>query len=201
MIIRYAAPQEKRQTRGQFQITDTICRTRGHTCRVSLYAEQKLGAGQYSFKSSLNSCFKVAFTSAGFVNAQQRSYIFIPHGPAIRAACQRRENLSGARLLVCSASGAADKNLLPGGCVSYACDVIGPGNDDIVDVGVAALILNQLELSQRGLEYTFGYGVLTQESYGNQPLARLRTEAHFQGLLSAAVLVCLACAISYFARL
>src|SRR2546425_231369 len=82
--------------------------------------------------------------------------------------------------------------------VVHACDVIGPTDDDIVDIRIAALILNHLKLRQRRLEHTFRYCVLTQESEGNQPLASLRPEADFQALLSSAVPVGLAAGISYF---
>src|SRR5207302_9131817 len=90
---------------------------------------------------------------------------------------------------------------MPAGRLGHSGRVIGAGDDNVIDVRIAALELNKLKLRERGLVYAFRHGVFAHERDGNQMLAGFRMETDFQALLSTAVLVGLGGGVSDFRSL
>src|SRR5439155_21645541 len=122
-------------------------------------------------------------------------------GPRLRGAREFGQNLVGAAVFLYIAGGTAHKNLMPAGRLGHSGRVIGAGDDNVIDVRIAALELNKLKLRERGLVYAFRHGVFAHERDGNQMLAGFRMETDFQALLRTAVLVGFAGGVSDFRSL
>src|SRR6267378_547757 len=99
-VIGNAAPQEKRQTRSELNVTDAVYRARSDLRRVAFDAEEEAWTDQYSPKRHFDSGLKTSVFAPGLVQIEQRTQIRIRDGPAIGAARERAENVFGARILI-----------------------------------------------------------------------------------------------------
>ncbi len=63
-VIRDAAPEEERKTRGEFKIGDAIGLSRAQTFRLALRADQELRAREEAAQSELDTVLECPFAAA-----------------------------------------------------------------------------------------------------------------------------------------
>jgi len=192
LLVRDAAPQEKRQACGQFQVAEAIGGTRRYAIRIDFNSEQELRANQNSFHRAADSGFKSPRRQAGPVEAEQRLKIFVGEWPPISAPGQRGENRSGAALVlgavgrqvVCRT---AHKNPSPAGGFARPLDVKGSTDCDTGYGWLAALILGVIILRQPRLEGAFRGKRGLQESDSNQAQTGFHRQADLKRLVGRAL--------------
>src|SRR2546428_160688 len=90
LVVRYAAPQEKRKARCQFQVAQTVNAARRQIMRIALDMKKKLRIEQQSFKRRSDSRFEVAFASRFLIKARQNGNVVIRYRTPIGSMCKSR---------------------------------------------------------------------------------------------------------------
>ena len=85
-IIGDAAPDEKRQTRGQFEIADSISSVGRGICRIAFDTEQEFRINQYSLKRRPDTRLEPTRAAAHCIQLEERPNIFVGYGAAKGAA-------------------------------------------------------------------------------------------------------------------
>ena len=93
LIIRDAAPQEKGQSRREFQIGNPVGLAGSNVCGFALGPHQKLRAGENAPKGQLDAILKCPFTTAFQIESLDPFHIRRRDRPPERPAHQRRKNL------------------------------------------------------------------------------------------------------------
>src|SRR5262249_7680430 len=93
LVVGDAAPEEERQPRREFQVTDTIRRARRQPGRLPFDAEEKLAAHQDSAQRRLDSRIKTRLTPRVAIELQYALEVRVADRSPIGPAHQRRKNL------------------------------------------------------------------------------------------------------------
>ena len=86
LIVGDGAPQEERQTRGEFEIAHAIGGVGSGIGGVGFHAEDELGAGDDAAHGHFDALIEVAFVAAALVEAEHFFHVVIVHGAAVGAA-------------------------------------------------------------------------------------------------------------------
>ena len=116
-VIRNAAPEEKRQPRGEFDIADSSTVA---VPRLGLGTEHERRTCQQAPQRQLNAGFKRALLAAFFIERKQKVQIGRRHRPPVRTLRERGENPPGAGLFLPWVVGPANEDALAAWRVSRA---------------------------------------------------------------------------------
>ena len=98
LVVRNAAPEEERQTRGELEIADAVARRRARRSRIALDAEQELRAGEQTLERQLDAGLERCRRRGQLRRTEQRAEIVaVVDGPPIGAPRERVEDRLGAR--------------------------------------------------------------------------------------------------------
>ena len=98
-VVRDAAPEKERQTRGQLDVGETIGAPLSCFVGIGFYPKQEIGADENPLERGANAGVEVAIGSSALVKAQERLDILFGRRPPIRTSSQRREDLGRASLV------------------------------------------------------------------------------------------------------
>ena len=96
LVVRNATPEEERQPRGQFEITDTIRCPGCNILWIAFDAKQKLRTRQQSPYPEFDTCLEPTVGLPLVVEAEQHVEVALRHRPAIGTPRQRRQDLPSA---------------------------------------------------------------------------------------------------------
>ena len=99
-VVGNAAPQEKRQPRGQLEVADAVDGRPRFAGRVRLDTEQEPRADKESFQRKLDARLEASCGAAGLIEAQQGPDVFLRDRPTIGTARERGKDLSDARFVL-----------------------------------------------------------------------------------------------------
>src|SRR5437773_1887594 len=139
-VVGNAAPQEKRESRRQFQIADAVFGSGGDTTRIALNAEKKLWRNQEPLKRHLDAGFKVSFRPAVSINIYERINILIRNGPAVRSTREVREYLSRAGFLLIGAGWFANENGMAAWSIRCTSWIVRSNQCDAADGGLIDIV-------------------------------------------------------------
>ena len=137
LVVRNAAPEKKRQARGELEIADAIGRAGREVRRLLFDAEEKLRAHQHAFDGSLNAAIESALGPARGVKREQALDVLVGGRTPVRPPHESRENPRRARD-VGVRRGTAHENPAPARRVARPFDVVRTADRHAGDRGLRA---------------------------------------------------------------
>jgi hypothetical protein len=178
-VVRNAAPQEKGETRREFNIADAIVLVRpgSGSHRIALHTEQKLRACENGSQRHFDARIEISVCTRVLEELQRNSEILIGHGSPVRAARQSGKDRRGATIVcgcifVCRP---AYENALSTGRVACSGRLKGPANGNGVHRGLNPRMTVHVEM--RVVRLALGFlqrGRLSKKSGAN----RVRTSLY-----------------------
>src|SRR4030095_603811 len=137
LIVWEAAPQEKRQSRCQLEIADSVDSVRCNFLGIAFHAEQEVWVDEHSAQRPFDSSVEIAFGTPFAIEGHRLVNFSFGDWPSIGAPHQRRENLSCTLFfLVLVLSGwPADQQPVAARCVLGALWRIRSGHRNLTDGG------------------------------------------------------------------
>ena len=189
-VVRNAAPEEKGEAGGQFEIADAVGGPGGSARRILFHPEEELGADQDGTEGHLDTRFVAAFGARVAVELHGRLEIGLRYRPPVGTARQRGQNAFGARLFLAGVCGRAEQNTLAAWAVAGTLRVVGTDHRDGVDGRLDARVAVHIEMGLVGLALGLEQsGVLLRKRGGDLVGTRLDRNAHVDVLIDRVVIL------------
>src|SRR5262249_30191425 len=161
LVVGNAAPDEKRQSRGQLEVADAIDGVRGRGGRVALDAEQEVRIREHALERELNPAVEAAaLAAARLVEVEERAHLGIGRWTAIGGARQPADDVLRARLFIGGARRPADEDVAParrvGGTAGAGPE--GTADGDAFHALLARLVARIVAIPLARLQHAFGFG-------------------------------------------
>ncbi len=172
-LVGNAAPQEKREPRGELDITDAIRRIGRNARWIGFDAQQELGADEQTLQRVIDAFIKATACRAGAIERHQRLHIVGGHRAPIGAARQRTQDRTSTRRGIVRRRGSAREDPLPARRRARAGRIEGAGDLHAAQVGPGPRL---------GDVHASGIGALKRQSRGFGHRRRLLDERHLHSM-------------------
>ncbi len=141
LLVRNAAPQEKREPRGQFQIAQHVAIAGPHIDRVPLDPEQELWVDQQPLKRELDAIVKRAIAAAFGEERHERRDLGLAYRTPKRPRRKPLENLDRARRLCRFGVRLTHEDLSTTRRVAHSLHRVGPADRHVLEQSVLVVPL------------------------------------------------------------